>query len=479
MELQDQLKNDWSRYFCDRPPLEFDKSSNHHLLCSELKSSSVRPEGDSDPYCSIWKDAERARIKNCNNRSFAMDARMRLDSLKSGCNLRLPCNVMGGMLHNYNCQKDLWDSDESQEEESALDLVELLDVEDDVKDEENWLYESPKKQVLVESTESALAWSRHVLDNPSPDMEAACHSLITRLDQRSSSHFYRRPADFQRSCSVSVGSSLEKTSVSTTHNTSDSTDNNALSYRLQDITDVHIMARIQEASLRQDYVSTPATASSRRGESPMMFPSYLNSTVESTDGFTSGDNTEASSSSCYQPGLSSLSSSPCQLPTSVTKQGCQSLKLARLHQQVTQFKLLKLAQNQATSPGRTRSPLRTSLRSLQAVRNSRSLETDDYQPADSQITYPPSGASSVRKQSSCWSPSLSAASINSKGSSRTARDSSDRTAAVKRLQRSQSVSPCRIPHPAKGYLSVHGRIFASPERSTTVAWARNVPSNQR
>lgn len=45
----------------------------------------------------------------------------------------------------------------------------------------------------------------------------------------------------------------------------------------------------------------------------------------------------------------------------------------------------------ATSPGRTRSPLRTSLRSLQAVRNSRSLEIEDYQPADSQITYPLSG----------------------------------------------------------------------------------------
>lgn len=138
MELQDHLKSDWSRYFCHRPPPEFDASSNHHPLCSELKSGSPRPEGGSDPYCSIWKDAERARVKNCNNRSFAMDARLRLDSLKSGCNSPLPCNVMGGMLYNLNCQKDLWDSDESQEEESALDLVELLDVEDDVKDEEKW-----------------------------------------------------------------------------------------------------------------------------------------------------------------------------------------------------------------------------------------------------------------------------------------------------------------------------------------------------
>lgn len=45
----------------------------------------------------------------------------------------------------------------------------------------------------------------------------------------------------------------------------------------------------------------------------------------------------------------------------------------------------------ATSPGRTRSPLRTSLRSLQAVRNSRSLETEDYQPVASQTTSPLSG----------------------------------------------------------------------------------------
>lgn len=44
----------------------------------------------------------------------------------------------------------------------------------------------------------------------------------------------------------------------------------------------------------------------------------------------------------------------------------------------------------ATSPGRTRSPLRTSLRSLQAVRNSRSSETDDCHPAD-QILHLSSG----------------------------------------------------------------------------------------
>nr|XP_033466361.1 SLAIN motif-containing protein-like [Epinephelus lanceolatus] len=480
MELQNQLQGDWSRYFCNRP-VEFDENANHHLLSSKLESSSVRLEGNSDPYRSIWGDDEQARVKSCNNRSFAMDARIRLDHLKSACNSPLPRRAMDGILYNFNCPKDNWDSDGSQEEESALDSVELLDVEDDVQDEESWLYESPRKQAFVERSESALRWCRHVLDNPSPEMEAACRSLMNRLDQRSSSHFYRRPAVFHRS----VGSSINTTSVSNTHNNvSDGSDDELSlphdsitpSYKLQDMTDVHIMARIQEASLRQDYVSTPA---GRSPESLLMFPSYFNTTCENINDFTPGNKTTPSSSSCWQSGLSSLSSSPHRSPTSVARQGCQSPTLARLHQQVAQLKLLKQAQNQA-SPGRTRSPLRTSLRSLQAVRNSRSLDIDDddnnYQSAEQIPAYPPSGASS---RSSCWSPSLSAAHMNSNSSLHSVRNSSDRMAAVKRLLRSQSLSPCRIPHPAKGYLSLHGRVFASPERSTTVAWGRNVSSTQR
>ncbi|XP_059208070.1 SLAIN motif-containing protein-like [Centropristis striata] len=441
MEVQNQSKADWSQRFCNQPPAEFDPSGNSLLLCNELESSS-------DSSCSIWTNAEQAGVQSYNNRSFAMDARIRLDSLKSGCNSPSPCRATDGKLFNYNCEKDLWDSEESQDEESALDSVELIDVEEDEQDEESCipyrLYESSKKQLFVERSDSALRWCRHVLDNPSPETEAACRSLINRLDQRSSCHFYRSPAAFHQS----LGSSADKTSTSTTHKTSDSSDNNDLnisydsitsSYRLEDITDVHIMARIQEASLRQDYVSTPAC---RNSGSPGAFPS------------------EAPPSFWWQAGVTPLSSSARQ---AAGKQSCNSPKLARLHQQVTQFKLLKLAQNQAASPGRTRSPLRTSLRSLQAVRNSRSLDTEDWQPAE-QSSYPPTGASSVPKGSSWWSPpSRPAAAVPS-----------DRTTAVKRLLRSQSLSPCRIPQRAKGYLSANGRVFASAERSTTVAWGRNV-----
>ncbi len=138
MELQDQMENDWSRYFCRQPKVDFETSANHHSLCSELKSSSMRLEGISDPYCSIWTDAEQERVKSSNNHSFAMDARIRLDHLKSGCNSPLPCCAVDRMLNTCTCQQDLWDSEESEEEESALDLVELLNVEHDAQDEENW-----------------------------------------------------------------------------------------------------------------------------------------------------------------------------------------------------------------------------------------------------------------------------------------------------------------------------------------------------
>lgn len=101
---------------------------------AEIDKSSVRMEAGWDPYCSMWMDAEGARAKN--HRSFATDARIRLDSLNSSYNSPLPRCVISGMWDKY---KDFSGNEESLEEESALDAVELLDIEDDAQDEENWL----------------------------------------------------------------------------------------------------------------------------------------------------------------------------------------------------------------------------------------------------------------------------------------------------------------------------------------------------
>lgn len=76
-------------------------------------------------------------------------------------------------------------------------------------------------------------------------------------------------------------------------------------------------------------------------------------------------------------------------------------------------------------------------------------------------------------------PSLFAALRGSHGFLRSLRDTLDRASAVKRVQRSQSASPCRIPNPAKVHLSVHGRVYASPDRTTAVAWTRGFAATRR
>ncbi|KAM6178808.1 SLAIN motif-containing protein 1 isoform 2-T2 [Rhynchocyon petersi] len=135
---------------------------------------------------------------------------------------------------------------------TLLDEVELLDLESLAawREEDNytWLYVSSSKTFASsEKSISPLQWCRHVLDNPTPEMEAARRSLCFRLEQGYTSR--GSPLSPQSSIDSELSTSeLEDDSIS-------------MGYKLQDLTDVQIMARLQEESLRQDYASTSASVS--------------------------------------------------------------------------------------------------------------------------------------------------------------------------------------------------------------------------
>ncbi|XP_062959466.1 SLAIN motif-containing protein 1 isoform X4 [Cynocephalus volans] len=136
---------------------------------------------------------------------------------------------------------------------TLLDEVEPLDLESvaawrDEEDDYTWLYVGSSKTFTPsEKSPNPLQWCRHVLDNPTPEMEAARRSLCFRLEQGYTSR--GSPLSPQSSIDSELSTSeLEDDSIS-------------MGYKLQDLTDVQIMARLQEESLRQDYASTSASVS--------------------------------------------------------------------------------------------------------------------------------------------------------------------------------------------------------------------------
>ncbi|XP_060047582.1 SLAIN motif-containing protein 1 isoform X1 [Erinaceus europaeus] len=185
---------------------------------------------------------------------------------------------------------------------TLLDEVEPLDLESIAawrdEDDYTWLYVgSSKAFTSSEKSLSPLQWCRHVLDNPTPEMEAARRSLCFRLEQASrwrslfssniSLAFPYSPVARLSPYSNGINTpSLSKTSnkailtpertgytsrssplspqssVDSELSTSELEDDSiSMGYKLQDLTDVQIMARLQEESLRQDYASTSASVS--------------------------------------------------------------------------------------------------------------------------------------------------------------------------------------------------------------------------
>ncbi|XP_063068755.1 SLAIN motif-containing protein 1-like isoform X3 [Engraulis encrasicolus] len=148
-------------------------------------------------------------------------------------------------------------------EPTVLDDVELLNLDSllpcDEDSEETWLYVSSKACVWVAGGQTPLQWCRQVLDNPRPEVEAAKRSLCHRLDSARSLTCRRSTFSAQSSLDSELSTSeLEDDSI-------------ALGYKLQDLTDVQVMARLQEESLRQDYASATTSASTTRRSSSFSF----------------------------------------------------------------------------------------------------------------------------------------------------------------------------------------------------------------
>ncbi|XP_075055972.1 SLAIN motif-containing protein 1 isoform X2 [Mixophyes fleayi] len=160
--------------------------------------------------------------------------------------------------------------DHSKPGTTSLDEVEILDLEDGYcsEDEDTWLYASPTKKPF-ETTLSPMEWCRQVLDHPSPEVEAAKRSLCFRLEQ--GYNLKSSPLSRQSSIDSELSNSeLEDDSIS-------------MGYKLQDLTDVQIMARLQEESLRQDFASTSTCSSVSRHRSSLSLYSTKKISCASSD----------------------------------------------------------------------------------------------------------------------------------------------------------------------------------------------------
>ncbi|XP_040261587.1 SLAIN motif-containing protein-like isoform X2 [Bufo bufo] len=253
-------------------------------------------------------------------------------------------------------------------DETALDDVEVLELGSCSEDEEDcWLYVSPKKlEIAEQKPDSPLKWCRQVLDHHSPETEAACRTLMGKLDQGY----------------TSVPSALSsQSSVDSELSTSD--DSISMGYKLQDLTDVQVMARLQEESLRQDYASSSASVSRRSSSASLN--SFRRGTFsdQEFDTYSLEDDEDCDCSLSYRSANryspSPLSSPRCQSPSATGESSKSSISRLRPPRRSMQNQ----AQDRMKYPGfeddlRHSMPnlAKTSLRSLEAVRSSRSLESD-------------------------------------------------------------------------------------------------------
>nr|XP_033802371.1 SLAIN motif-containing protein-like [Geotrypetes seraphini] len=306
---------------------------------------------------------------------------------------------------------------ENRLDETVLDEVEVLELGICSEDEEDsWLYVSPKKKPIAKQKfESPLKWCRQVLDHPSPETEAACHTLINRLDQACrwktlycsplASTSVHNPNTETSSCSnalnspgylkstnkqsLTCGSSgymsiysamSSQSSVDSELSTSD--DSISMGYKLQDLTDVQVMARLQEESLRQDYASSSASVS-RRSSSASLHSlrrgTYSDQEFDAYSLEDEDDDCSLSYRSTFRYSPSPLSSPRCQSPAAVgdhSKGTGSRIRPPRRPVKNPGPDRMKYTNNEEDIRHSMPNLARTNLRSLDSVRSSRSLESD-------------------------------------------------------------------------------------------------------
>ncbi|XP_032993203.1 SLAIN motif-containing protein-like isoform X1 [Lacerta agilis] len=303
--------------------------------------------------------------------------------------------------------------------ETTLDEVELLELENADDEEDTWLYVSSRK-IPADEKESPLKWCRHVLDNPSPEMEAACRTLISRLDQASRwKSLYCGPLESSSvhnlntdtgSCSnalnipgyykstnkplLTCGSSgylgvhsalSSQSSVDSELSTSD--DSITMGYKLQDLTDVLVMARLQEESLRQDYASSSASVS-RRSSSASLHSlrkgTYSDQDFDTYSLEDEDDGCSFSYHSSHRYSPSPLNSPRCQSPSTNTDFGRATGTRIHTSRRAVQNSIperLKYSGNEEELRHSMPNLARTGRRSLESIRNSCSLESDRQVPS--------------------------------------------------------------------------------------------------
>ncbi|NXI42976.1 SLAIL protein, partial [Galbula dea] len=181
---------------------------------------------------------------------------------------------------------------------------------------------------------------------------------------------------------LSMHSALSsQSSVDSELSTSD--DSISMGYKLQDLTDVQVMARLQEESLRQDCASSSASVSRRSSSASLHSLRRGTYSDQEFDTYSLEDEDDYDCSLSYRSAHryspSPLSSPRCQSPSASTDYGRSATSRIRPPRRSVQSPMqdrLKYANSEEEMRHSMPNLARTSLRALESVRSSRSLESD-------------------------------------------------------------------------------------------------------